>query len=99
MARWQVKNVKQQLSYARSRYHHRKEKIIADLGGKCVVCGNTEGLELDHKDPTTKKYELYELCMLGEQKYRLEIDKCQLLCDKHHIEKSNGEKRTRNSIG
>ena len=70
----------------------RKLKIIDYLGGKCVVCGTTESLEIDHIDPSTKSFVLNGNNLNWAWETLLpEIHKCQLLCRSHHIEKSAKE--------
>ena len=40
--------------YMMERYHKRRAEAVQLLGGKCVVCGTTEGLEIDHVDRSLK---------------------------------------------
>lgn len=75
-------------SYMLARYHRRREEVIRRLGGGCAVCGSTFELEIDHIDPKTKEVSWKTLAGLAEAKLEKEIKKCQLLCDKHHNEKS-----------
>ena len=69
-----------------------KQKCLERLGGKCVVCGTTENLEFDHIDKTTKKFKITNGLSYSLEKLYEEVDKCQLLCKKHHIEKSISHK-------
>lgn len=61
------------------------------LGGKCVVCGTTEGLEFDHIDPETKTMSIGKMWHASKARLELELTKCQLLCSTHHDEKSRRE--------
>jgi len=72
-------------------YTERRRKIIEQLGGVCSHpnCNCTENLELDHINPLEKKYEISERISTWDiSKLQPEIDKCQLLCPKHHLEKT-----------
>ena len=75
-------------SYMLKRYHIRRNNAIEPLGGKCVLCGSSENLELDHKDPKDKAFSLAKLWSCAEPKYLEEIAKCQLLCRTCHEEKT-----------
>jgi len=75
--------------YMLRRYYRRKSAALEYLGGKCLVCGTTEELEFDHIDPSTKKYTLARILTSGSNELlQEELEKCQLLCSKHHLEKS-----------
>lgn len=65
----------------------RRSETIEYLGGKCVVCGTTENLEFNHKDPTTKSFNLGRFWGKLED-YWAEVDKCELLCKTHHAEET-----------
>lgn len=59
------------------------------LGGKCVVCGVTDGLDFDHINPATKLFNVsWGVGNKTIQEVWSEIDKCQLLCATHHDEKT-----------
>lgn len=65
------------------------------LGGKCVECGTTEDLQIDHIDPKTKSFNMsqyFSKARLSEA--YAELDKCQILCHPHHIEKTVSEYKT-----
>lgn len=72
-------------------YAERRLYAINYLGGKCIVCGTIEELEFDHKDPYTKTRSIDQCLMLTKYQLNRELDKCQLLCKKHHKEKSKKE--------
>ena len=78
--------------YRRNRYKRIMQKIIEHLGGKCVQCGNTGKLDIDHKDKKTKKFnistgiEVVSLKILWK-----EVKKCQILCKDCHRIKSAKE--------
>ena len=74
--------------YMAKRYQLRRRQAIEFLGGKCAWCGSIEELEVDHIDRTNKSFEIADMYGLSEEKYMAEVKKCQLLCNKHHKEKS-----------
>lgn len=75
--------------YNRLYYYRRRAKIIEYLGGKCAVCGMTKDLELDHINRADKTFEITQRLSIRNNK--AELDKCQLLCRKHHREKTDAE--------
>ena len=74
--------------YMLKRYHERKNKGVEKLGGLCVKCGSKDGLQFDHIDPQTKQFTIGKLTSINEVDFWKEIEKCQLLCDKCHQEKT-----------
>lgn len=78
-------------AYMRARYHRIRAEIVARLGGKCVQCGTTEDLEIDHIDRSTKTINVGQLTSVSRKKLEEEIPKCQLLCQPCHLEKSKQE--------
>lgn len=77
--------------YQLARYHQRKRDAIVFLGGKCVTCGTTEQLEIDHIDRVTKSFPVSKMWAIKEEKFYEELRKCQLLCKSHHLEKTREE--------
>lgn len=74
--------------YHRRYYHEKRKKPIYDyLGGRCVVCGATENLEVDHIDPEQKSFNITGNLTWNERLVS-ELDKCQLLCSEHHLRKT-----------
>lgn len=77
------------------RFNYRKNRDLAIelLGGKCVVCGSTQQLEIDHIDRATKSFDLGDwLSVCTPAELKEELAKCQLLCHPHHMEKSIRER-------
>ena len=56
------------------------------------MCGSKENLEIDHVDRSKKLFPVWRLwpAKLLPDVF-LELDKCQLLCKTHHIEKTQRE--------
>jgi len=77
--------------YMLKRYHKRRSESIEKLGGKCVVCGSTENLEIDHIDRTTKTMNISGLWSANIVRYEAELKLCQLLCEEHHKQKTRRE--------
>ena len=72
-----------------------REILIEKLGGKCVECGCTEALEFDHIDPSTKSFNIASGYTKPKDILLGEVAKCQLLCNKCHIEKSKKDLKFR----
>lgn len=85
-------NTDEHRAYNRERYKARRDAAIAQLGGKCVVCGTEEDLELDHIDPNTKRINFSTDWGVPESEWQKELAKTQLLCSIHHKKKSNKER-------
>lgn len=77
--------------YLLRRYHERRAEAIRSLGGKCVVCGSAENLELDHIDPALKSFDISKLWSVSKARFQAELKKCQVLCKSHHAEKTRRE--------
>jgi len=84
-------------AYSQQYYHTRRNNIIQDLGGRCVRCGSSENLEIDHCDPTKKHFNIGDLLNHSKEEVERELTKCQLLCHNCHRKKSNEELQIRNS--
>jgi len=77
--------------YQLNRYHERMVAAIESLGGKCVKCGSTQDLQLDHINPETKKFVISQVWSANEEKFRAELSKCQPLCVTCHKAKTKIE--------
>ncbi len=78
---------KQKMQY----YNYRKSQIFSYLGNVCVVCGTTDELQVDHRDHETKNFTVMSNYSRAWDILVPELDKCQLLCKTHHLEKSMEE--------
>lgn len=76
---------------ARSRAE-RRTKLIKMLGGKCVRCFRTDGLQFDHLDPSSKSFTLSGNEHFSWDRIVEEASKCQLLCVDCHIKKTAEER-------
>jgi len=75
-------------AYMKKRYAQRRQMFIERLGGVCVKCQSTDELELDHIDASQKKFNIAKFFNYRLEVVLPEVDKCQLLCSKCHIEKT-----------
>jgi hypothetical protein len=91
-------------AYMKTWYDRRRAEAIEKLGGHCTHpgCNVTEGLQFDHIDPATKIMNVAEMWTASEERFQAELEKCQLRCVPHHLEKTLAErnqKSARNSHG
>lgn len=76
----------QRKDYQNKRRAEWRLKIVAQLGGKCVVCGTTEDLEVHHKNPAAKELNVSGMWTRRPSVQAAELAKCELRCAKHHRE-------------
>lgn len=74
--------------YQRNWVQARREAWIASQGGKCVLCGSSESIEIDHIDPKLKQVRIATLWSRDQAFRDAELAKCQLLCHDCHKEKT-----------
>src|SRR3989304_2792109 len=86
-----------QKKYQLDRYHSRMDEAKKSLGGKCSSCGSPRGLELDHKNPSNKKFNISKLWSVPEAEFNREVKKCHLLCNKCH-RKNTGKQRENGEV-
>lgn len=55
------KNSEDKNANQRRRYNSKRLQAIEALGGVCVLCGSSEGLQFDHIDPTQKEFSIYKV--------------------------------------
>ena len=83
--------------YMKQRYHKRREQAVKTLGGKCVRCGSTDDLQVDHIDRVKKTMKFARMTGVSESKFLEELARCQLLCQECHttktVEEDLGRKR------
>lgn len=75
------------------KYEKRKVFLINYLGGKCVVCESEDDLEFDHISRREKSFAIMKKWNRPMSVLLPELDKCQLLCKEHHLEKTKLERR------
>jgi 5-methylcytosine-specific restriction endonuclease McrA len=74
--------------YLRERWRIRRANAIFVLGGRCVECLTTNKLEFDHIEPEEKAFNVSRASTWAIERFWTEIDKCQLLCEDCHKEKT-----------
>ena len=81
------KDPERQREYQRVWIAKRREKWLDDKS--CVICGSTDRLEIDHIDRSQKwKHNFWSYSW---DKINAELAKCQVLCWKHHKDKTVSE--------
>jgi hypothetical protein len=85
--------------YMKKRYYSCRSKAIEYLGGKCVVCDSADSLEFDHIIRDSRSFDIADYLMRPWNILVKELDKCQLLCSKHHDEKSLKELGRTSAVG
>lgn len=80
--------------YQRNWMRKRREAAVEYLGGLCVKCGSSEELEFDHEDPSKKEFNVNSLLSRRWEVQKLELDKCQLLCNTCHLDKTVSARNT-----
>lgn len=81
-----------QKEYHQKRYTKRIGELLEYLGGCCAVCGATQELEFDHIDPKSKEFAITSKWTRRWEVLQPELDKCQLLCKEHHLEKTKADR-------
>jgi hypothetical protein len=67
--------------------HHKRDRIISFLGGKCLICGfNTykSALDVHHKDPSKKDPDFHQIRGWKWERIERELQGCVLLCANCH---------------
>lgn len=80
---WRSKHAEQ----AKARQRQRKLMAIEYLGGKCSKCFNEYHpsiYEFHHRNPKEKESDPAQASQLTWEKFKLELDKCDLLCANCH---------------
>ena len=73
--------------YMKERRAARRQVLVEMSGGKCEKCGNTNSLEFNHKDRTTKSFVLSGAGLdTSWEKIIKEWEKTELLCSECHLE-------------
>ena len=80
-------------AWSQADYGNRMERLVSYLGGRCVRCGSTADLEVDHIDPMTKAFNVSGNINRRWEVLAPEVHKCQLLCHDCHRVKTVAEGR------
>jgi len=66
-----------------------KKRAVEYKGGKCILCDYNkclEGLSFHHRNPSEKDFNISGSHCRKWEDIRNELDKCELLCERCHIE-------------
>lgn len=74
--------------YMKKRYHSKRNDIISQLGGKCVRCGSTKNLDLDHINRKKKTMRMSDVHSTNDKKVKKELKNIQILCKDCHKNKT-----------
>lgn len=69
--------------------NRKKLWCVTYLGGKCKLCGYNKcvgALEFHHRNPEEKEFTFAKYMQSSEEKLKVELDKCDLLCANCHRE-------------
>lgn len=72
--------------YNKIRSQRERVRLMAILGGKCVVCGTADNLEFHHKDPDAKEFTIGNALRYSKERRTQEAMKCEIRCTPHHLE-------------
>ena len=75
-------------NYQRGWVAQRRAEYLADK--KCVRCGSRDWLEIDHINPEQKLSS--RIWSWSVERRHAELAKCQILCHKHHAEKTHAQR-------
>jgi len=70
--------------YISEYYHRERDRIIKQLGGKCIVCGATDNLHIHHIIPYNGKNHRGRGAIARLLDWKNNIDKICLLCEECH---------------
>jgi len=88
--------------YMLKRYHERRAYGLKILGSSCIKCRRRKNLEFDHINPEEKEFNISKMWSVSWDRFINELNKCQILCEKCHTEKSileNGKKIAKGEHG
>lgn len=75
-----------QSEYYKRRYQERRALAHQMLGGKCAVCGATEGLCVVHADSSTYRFNPMTHTNRALKPWTREVKKCVLYCRTHQVQ-------------
>ena len=86
--------------YQAQRYRERRAAALMKLGGICVECRGSKGLEFHHLDPDTKVIAVTVLfSKYSQAEIDRELDKCILLCQDCHAKVSAKQRSVEHGEG
>lgn len=97
----QKKNRPRVTQLVKKRRNKRKDDCIAYLGGKCNSCGYIgprRAMTFHHKDPKIKEQDIAKILDHSWDKLKNELDKCELLCFRCHMEIEDHKDREKTNV-
>jgi len=79
------------VKYMKKRYKTKRSLTLISLGNQCAKCNTKKNLEIDHIDSYKKDFDISKIWNYSENKFKKELNKCQLLCQECHIKKTRQE--------
>ena len=79
-------------AYQRNYVAERRKLFIESRGSKCITCGSSDKLEVDHIDREQKVYNPRDIWSRRKEVRDAELAKCQVLCSPCHIKKTQLER-------
>jgi hypothetical protein len=79
-----IKDINKRREYARRWIAKRRAEYFKDK--VCARCGSRDNLEIDHINPETKVD--HKIWSWSQARRDAELMKCQVLCEKHHNDKT-----------
>lgn len=89
------KDKRKQREYQQQWYAKRRADWLSDKC--CAVCGCVDNLQIDHIDPDKKLS--HRVWSWSKKRMLAELDKCQVLCEDHHKDKTASDRRAHMSHG
>ena len=80
------KNPQKQSEY-QCKFVKRKREKWFKINGPCIICGSSEGLQVDHIDPSEKVD--HRVWFWSSGRRDIELEKCQVLCMECHKKKTH----------
>ena len=77
--------------YDLRRYRRLRKRILSFLGNTCAVCGGIRDLQVDHRNPGLKRFNVSSAWGRPWTEMEKELRKCQLLCRSCHKKKTAKE--------
>lgn len=91
MARNKEKYNSYMKTYMLNRYYSRRKIILDKYNNKCCNCGCTINLQIDHIEYHNKSFNISKLWSINNKKFFIELEKCQILCEPCHLDKTKNE--------
>lgn len=75
-------------AWSNAKYASLRRELVLSMGGICVDCGATSGLEFDHVIASEKQFDVGQILNHSREVVEEELKKCVLRCHACHAAKS-----------